>query len=34
VAWQDADFYDFVHNTPQGARKLGEYLAARLLPLL
>lgn len=34
VPWTDADFYDFIHNTPQGARKLGEYLAAKLRPYL
>ena len=32
VAWTDADFYDFLHNTPAGARKLGEYLNANLMP--
>lgn len=32
VAWADADFYDFVHNTPPGARKLGEFLHERLAP--
>ena len=31
VAWTDADFYDFLHNTPAGARKLGEYLHANLM---
>lgn len=30
VAWEDADFYDFLHNTPRGARKLAEYLHAQL----
>ncbi len=24
VDWEDADFYDQAHNTPQGARKIGE----------
>lgn len=24
--WEDADFYDFEHMTPSGARKVGEYL--------
>jgi hypothetical protein len=28
------DFYDFVHTNPVGARKFGEYLAARLQVLL
>ena len=32
VSWTDADFYDFLHNTPAGARKLGEYLQAGLRP--
>jgi hypothetical protein len=32
VAWERADFYDAVHNTPQGAEKLGRYLAAQLGP--
>jgi hypothetical protein len=27
---QSSDFYDMVHNTPPGARKIGEFLAARL----
>ena len=26
LQWEDDDFYDCVHNTPQGARKVGEYL--------
>ena len=25
-----SDFYDFVHNTPAGARKIGVYMANRL----
>lgn len=28
--WVDADFYDFAHMTPQGARKLGDLLYAAL----
>jgi lysophospholipase L1-like esterase len=32
--WADGDFYDDAHLTPAGARKLGERLAAELLPLL
>src|SRR5262249_8920924 len=28
------DFYDSVHTTPQGSRKIGTFLAAKLLPLL
>jgi len=30
IAWEDSDFYDFHHNTPQGARKLGRYLYQQL----
>lgn len=30
IEWHDADFYDYLHNTPQGTRKLGEYLHAQL----
>lgn len=30
LAFDQADFYDLVHNTPQGARKIGEYLAGKL----
>jgi hypothetical protein len=26
VPWADEDFYDFVHNTPLGAQKLGRFL--------
>ena len=33
IDWQDADFYDYLHNTPQGTRKLGEYLHAQLKSL-
>lgn len=29
----DADFYDYVHNTPSGTRKIGRYLHAKLRPL-
>jgi lysophospholipase L1-like esterase len=28
------DYYDSVHTTPQGSRKIGAYLAGRILPLL
>lgn len=24
--WEDADFYDFAHMTPKGAKKVGQYL--------
>ncbi len=30
VQWEDEDFYDFFHNTPQGARKVGVYLHQQL----
>lgn len=30
VQWEDEDFYDFFHNTPQGARKIGVYLHRQL----
>jgi hypothetical protein len=28
------DFYDFTHNTPQGAEKIGTYIGERLLKVL
>ncbi len=28
------DFYDFAHNTPQGAERLGAYIGARLLDVI
>lgn len=30
MKWEEADFYDFFHNTPQGAEKVGRYLHRRL----
>jgi hypothetical protein len=30
----EEDFHDFVHNTPQGAEKLGTYIGERLLKIL
>ncbi len=30
MVWQAGDFYDEVHNTPQGAERLGRYLHERL----
>jgi hypothetical protein len=30
LSFEPGDFYDLVHNTPAGARKLGEFLAPRL----
>jgi hypothetical protein len=32
--WTDQDFYDSVHMTPAGARKVGEYLHTRLSEIL
>jgi hypothetical protein len=34
VEWDDADFYDFSHNTPRGAEKIGRYLHTKLSPRL
>ena len=28
------DYYDSVHTTPQGSRKIGSFLAAKLAPLI
>jgi lysophospholipase L1-like esterase len=33
LAFDDGDFYDYAHNTPSGAAKIGEYLAAKIAPL-
>ncbi len=30
IDWEDADFYNFAHNTPRGAEKLGRYLYKNL----
>jgi hypothetical protein len=30
VEWDDQDFYDFAHNTPRGAEKIGRALYAAL----
>jgi len=30
VEWADEDFYDFFHNTPKGAKKIGQYLFTQL----
>lgn len=32
LEFEPGDFYDQVHYTPQGARRIGEYLAGRLRP--
>lgn len=31
--WETADFYDLVHNSPRGARKVGDRIAAALAAL-
>ena len=33
IDWEDDDFYDFFHNTPQGTRKIGTYLHRELQEL-
>ena len=33
VPWQAGDFYDVIHNTPQGCDRLGVYLHAKLRDL-
>jgi hypothetical protein len=33
VDWQEGDFYDVIHNTPQGAERLGVYLHSKLRDL-
>lgn len=33
IRFDDRDYYDFVHNTPDGAEKIGEYLARELARL-
>ena len=30
VAFDNSDYYDYLHNTPHGAEKIGKYLADRL----
>lgn len=32
--WEDADFYDFAHMTPQGAAKIGHLLFEALRPVI
>lgn len=34
IKFGPGDFYDTYHTTPQGSRKIGEYLAAKVGPLL
>src|SRR4029078_1164724 len=33
LSFEDDDFYDNVHTTPAGARRIGEFLSDRLLPI-
>lgn len=33
TTWDNDDFYDYVHNTPKGAQKVGRYLYEKLKPL-
>ena len=33
VVFREEDFYDHVHNTPKGTRKIGQYLYTKLKPL-
>ena len=30
LEFNDSDFYDFIHNTPPGAAKVGKYLYSKL----
>jgi hypothetical protein len=34
VAFEPGDYYDYLHNTPQGTAKIGRYLADRLPAVL
>ena len=34
VAFEDDEFYDNVHTTPAGARRIGEFLSRKLLPIM
>jgi hypothetical protein len=33
IRWEPGDFYDSIHNTPQGAERLGKFLYSRLREL-
>jgi hypothetical protein len=33
IRWEPGDFYDSIHNTPQGAERLGKYLHDKLRDL-
>ena len=34
LRFEPGDFYDYEHNTPQGARKIGQWLAGKLAGLV
>jgi len=34
LRFEPGDFYDYEHNTPQGARKIGQWLAVKLAGLV
>ncbi len=34
VSFEETDFYDYFHNTPEGAQKIGEYLYKKLKDVL
>jgi len=34
ISFSDDEFYDRVHTTPAGARRIGTYLAGKLLPIV
>jgi hypothetical protein len=34
LRFSDGDFYDYEHNTPQGAEKIGTWLAGKLAGLV
>ena len=34
LSFENGDFYDNVHTTPAGSRRIGDYLAAKLRPIL
>lgn len=34
ISLQPADFYDSIHTTPSGSRKIGEFLTRSLQPII
>ena len=34
IGFENGDFYDNVHTTPAGSRRIGEYLTSKLAPIL